>query len=155
LNRTDVKKNQYSGCKIIFFDAGTYVVTSTLQIPAGTQMVGEAWSVIAGKGSAFQSQTSPAVVVQVGAPGSTGILEISDIIFATIGASEYCKQNDGVTPKLIHNLQPPELSSLNGISCNLAKVRLECGIPTSDSEALLELNSRRPSALLGVTTLHA
>ncbi|KAG6854912.1 hypothetical protein C0991_009735 [Blastosporella zonata] len=76
---------QYAGCKIIFFDAGTYVVTSTLTIPAGTQMVGEAWSVIAGSGSAFQNQASPQVVVQAGAANSQGVLEISDIIFSTIG----------------------------------------------------------------------
>ncbi|KAJ7445698.1 exo-beta-1,3-glucanase [Mycena galericulata] len=75
----------YSGCKIIFFDAGTYIVTSTLQIPAGTQMVGEAWSVIAGKGAAFQNINSPAPVVQVGAPGSSGLIEITDIIFSTVG----------------------------------------------------------------------
>ncbi|KAJ6608596.1 exo-beta-1,3-glucanase [Mycena sp. CBHHK59/15] len=77
----------YAGCKIIFFDAGTYVVTSTLTIPAGTQIVGEAWSVIAGKGAAFQNVNSPQVVVQVGAPGSTGLVEITDIIFSTIGPS--------------------------------------------------------------------
>ncbi|KAG6854164.1 hypothetical protein C0991_009816 [Blastosporella zonata] len=76
---------QYAGCKIIFFDAGTYVVTSTLTIPAGTQIVGEAWSVIAGSGSAFQNQASPQVVVQAGAANSQGVLEISDIIFSTIG----------------------------------------------------------------------
>ncbi|KAJ6488579.1 exo-beta-1,3-glucanase [Mycena vitilis] len=76
---------QFAGCKIIFFDAGTYVVTSTVQVPAGTQIVGEAWSVIAGKGSAFQNVNSPIPVVQVGASGSTGVVEISDIIFSTIG----------------------------------------------------------------------
>ncbi|KAJ7246916.1 exo-beta-1,3-glucanase [Mycena haematopus] len=75
----------FSGCKIIFFDAGTYVVTSTLTIPAGTQMVGEAWSVIAGSGSTFQDMNNPQPVVQVGAPGSSGVLEITDIIFSTIG----------------------------------------------------------------------
>ncbi|KAJ7724091.1 exo-beta-1,3-glucanase [Mycena maculata] len=75
----------YAGCKIIFFDAGTYVVTSTLTIPAGTQIVGEAWSVIAGKGAAFQNINSPQPVVQVGAPGSSGLVEITDIVFSTIG----------------------------------------------------------------------
>jgi glucan 1,3-beta-glucosidase len=75
----------YAGCKIIFFDAGTYIVTSTIQIPAGTQIVGEAWSVIAGKGAAFQNVNSPIPVVQVGAPGSSGVAEISDIIFSTVG----------------------------------------------------------------------
>ncbi|KAF7359302.1 Exo-beta-1,3-glucanase [Mycena sanguinolenta] len=77
--------NAYAGCKIIFFDAGTYVVTKTLKIPAGTQVVGEIWSVIAGKGAAFQDQSHPQVVVQVGAPGSTGVMEITDIVFSTIG----------------------------------------------------------------------
>ncbi|KAJ7303604.1 exo-beta-1,3-glucanase, partial [Mycena albidolilacea] len=75
----------FAGCKIIFFDAGTYIVTSTLTIPAGTQMVGEAWSVIAGKGSTFQDMNNPNPVVQVGAPGSSGLVEITDIIFSTIG----------------------------------------------------------------------
>ncbi|KAJ7818674.1 exo-beta-1,3-glucanase [Mycena olivaceomarginata] len=39
----------FAGCKIIFFDAGTYIVTSTLTIPAGTQMVGEAWFLWSGR----------------------------------------------------------------------------------------------------------
>lgn len=77
--------NQFSGCKVIFFDAGTYIVSSTLIIPAGTQIVGEAWSVIAGKGAAFQNQNNPQVVVSVGTPGSQDIVEISDIIFSTVG----------------------------------------------------------------------
>ncbi|PFH50090.1 glycoside hydrolase family 55 protein [Amanita thiersii Skay4041] len=77
--------NKFSGCKIIFFDAGTYVVTSTLTIPADTQMVGEAWSVIAGKGSAFQNVNSPQPVVRVGASGSQGLVEITDMLFTTIG----------------------------------------------------------------------
>ncbi|TFK55180.1 glycoside hydrolase family 55 protein [Heliocybe sulcata] len=77
--------DQYSGCRIIFFDAGTYYITSTLTIPAGTQMVGEAWTVIMGGGSAFSSQSSPTPMVQAGASGSSGVLEISDIIFATKG----------------------------------------------------------------------
>ncbi|GLB43041.1 putative glycoside hydrolase family 55 protein [Lyophyllum shimeji] len=76
---------KYAGCKIIYFDAGTYIVTSTLTIPAGTQIVGEAWSVIAGSGSAFQDINNPQVVVRVGDPNSQGILEISDMIFSTIG----------------------------------------------------------------------
>ncbi|KAF5391727.1 hypothetical protein D9757_001809 [Collybiopsis confluens] len=76
---------KFAGCKIIFFDAGTYIVTSTLTIPAGTQIVGEAWSVIAGSGSAFQNINSPQPMVQVGAANSQGVVEITDIIFSTIG----------------------------------------------------------------------
>ncbi|KAF4604149.1 hypothetical protein EYR40_001332 [Pleurotus pulmonarius] len=77
--------NQFSGCKIIFFDAGTYIVTSTLTIPAGTQMTGEAWTVIAGKGATFNNINSPVPVVRVGEANSQGLTEISDIVFSTVG----------------------------------------------------------------------
>jgi glucan 1,3-beta-glucosidase len=79
---------KFAGCKIIFFDAGTYIVTSTVTIPAGTQIVGEAWSVIAGKGAAFNSQSNPTPVVRVGASGSSGIIEITDMLFTTVGPGE-------------------------------------------------------------------
>ncbi|RPD66327.1 exo-beta-1,3-glucanase [Lentinus tigrinus ALCF2SS1-7] len=75
----------FAGCKIIFFDAGTYYITDTLTVPAGAQVVGEAWSVIMGGGSAFEDQTNPKVMVRVGNEGDEGIVEISDIIFATKG----------------------------------------------------------------------
>ncbi|KAI0831502.1 exo-beta-1,3-glucanase [Trametes gibbosa] len=89
--------DKFSGCKIIFFDAGTYLVTSTLTIPAGTQLVGEAWSVIMGGGAAFADQGNPTVVVRVGNPGDEGIVEITDIVFATRGPGEspvrYCVED--------------------------------------------------------------
>ncbi|TBU39254.1 beta-1,3-glucanase [Dichomitus squalens] len=77
--------NQFSGCKIIFFDAGVYVVTNTITIPAGTQIVGEAWSTILGSGSAFTDYNNPRPVIQAGTAGSTGVLEITDMIFSTRG----------------------------------------------------------------------
>lgn len=77
--------SQYAGCRIVFFDAGVYYVTDTIAIPAGTQVAGEAWSVILGGGRNFQSQDNPRVVVQAGIAGSEGVLEISDIVFATAG----------------------------------------------------------------------
>ncbi|GJJ08001.1 hypothetical protein Clacol_002208 [Clathrus columnatus] len=77
--------DQFSGCKIIFFDAGTYILTDTVTIPEGTIVTGEVWPVLMGTGSNFQSQTSPRPVVQVGASGSSGSVEISDIIFSTRG----------------------------------------------------------------------
>lgn len=40
---------------------------------------------IMGTGSAFSNQNNPAVVVQVGTPGSTGLAEISGILFKTRG----------------------------------------------------------------------
>jgi len=76
---------QYGTSKIIFFDAGTYIVTSTITIPASARVVGEAWSVISGAGPGFQDQNNPQVVVRVGEPGSRGVVEITDMIFSTVG----------------------------------------------------------------------
>ena len=79
--------SQFASCKIIFLDAGFYVVSSTLTIPAGTRLVGEAWSVIAGKGTAFQDQLNPQVVVRVGEKWSQcqQVTEITDVVFTTVG----------------------------------------------------------------------
>ncbi|KAG2072933.1 glycoside hydrolase family 55 protein [Suillus decipiens] len=77
--------DNYAGCKIIFFDAGTYYVTNTITIPAGTRIVGEAWSVIMAGGSAFSNQNNPRAVIQAGAANSQGVLEISDMVFTTAG----------------------------------------------------------------------
>ncbi|KAG1736747.1 glycoside hydrolase family 55 protein [Suillus lakei] len=76
---------KYAGCYIIYFDAGIYKVTSTIQVPAGTRIVGEAWTQIMGAGLNFNNQEDPNVVVQVGTPGSQGVTEITDIIFTTQG----------------------------------------------------------------------
>ena len=60
---------------------GQVLVQLLAQVAA--QVVGEAWSVFLGGGSAFSDKANPKVVVQVGKAGDTGIVEISDIIFAT------------------------------------------------------------------------
>lgn len=83
-------------------------MTNTITIPAGSQVVGEAWSTILGTGNAFfdynnrmsaKSMRANGVVlitfiakpvIRAGASGSQGVLEISDMIFSTRGPS---KQN--------------------------------------------------------------
>ncbi|KIK21024.1 glycoside hydrolase family 55 protein [Pisolithus microcarpus 441] len=80
--------DQYAGCKLIFVDAGTYYITDTLIIPAGSQVAGEAWSVIMGGGSKFEDESGPDCLF--GANGvftPSGILEITDIVFTTRGAT--------------------------------------------------------------------
>ncbi|KIJ21365.1 glycoside hydrolase family 55 protein [Paxillus involutus ATCC 200175] len=76
--------DQFAGCKLIFFDAGTYYITDTLTIPAGSQVAGEAWSVMLGGGPNFQDEENPKVMVRAGEPYCTGILEITDIVFSTV-----------------------------------------------------------------------
>lgn len=75
-----------SSGKIVYFDAGTYRVTSTLKIPAGSKIVGEAYPVIMSSGSFFNNMGSPQPVVRVGAPGDSGQVEWSDMIVSTQGA---------------------------------------------------------------------
>lgn len=79
---------QFAGCRIIFFDAGTYLVSDTLKIPAGVHVFGESWAVVAGTGSKFDDINNPKVVVQVGDVGSEGTVEIGGIIFSTRGPSK-------------------------------------------------------------------
>jgi glucan 1,3-beta-glucosidase len=72
---------------VIFFDAGTYKVTSTIFIPVGSRIVGESFSVIMGAGPFFSNIKSPQPVVSVGLAGQTGVVEWSDMIVSTQGAT--------------------------------------------------------------------
>ena len=71
---------------VVFFDAGTYKVTNTIFVPAGSKIVGESYSVIMSSGSFFSNVNAPQAVVQVGNPGDTGVVQWSDMIVATQGA---------------------------------------------------------------------
>ena len=71
---------------LIYFPAGSYIVTSTTLVPENTRMTGEVWSQIVASGSYFSDASSPKVMVQVGRPGSLGTVEISDMLFTSIGS---------------------------------------------------------------------
>ncbi|KAF8495372.1 exo-beta-1,3-glucanase [Gautieria morchelliformis] len=79
--------DKFAGCKIIYFDAGTYIITSTITIPTGTQVVGELWTVIMGQGYSFADPYHPVPVIRVGERCSQGVLEISDMVFSTRGSA--------------------------------------------------------------------
>ncbi|KAI6082984.1 glycoside hydrolase family 55 protein [Hypoxylon rubiginosum] len=72
--------------KVVYFDAGTYKVTKTLLIPAGSKIVGEGYPVIMSSGSYFTNINAPQVVVQIGNAGDSGTVEWSDMIVSTQGA---------------------------------------------------------------------
>ncbi|KAI1322866.1 glycoside hydrolase family 55 protein [Xylariaceae sp. FL0255] len=72
--------------KVVYFDAGTYKITKTLLIPAGSRIVGEAYPVIMSSGSLWSNINTPKAVVQVGNPGDSGTVEWSDMIVSTQGA---------------------------------------------------------------------
>jgi glucan 1,3-beta-glucosidase len=78
-----------SAGKVVFFDAGTYKVTDTITIPAGSKIVGETYSVIMSSGSAFNDKSNPKVVVKVGSnSGDSGTVEWSDMIVSTQGQQQ-------------------------------------------------------------------
>jgi glucan 1,3-beta-glucosidase len=88
--------------KVVFFDAGTYRVTSTLTFPQGARVVGESYSVIMSSGNFFNDAANPKPVVKLGNAGNNGQhIEWSDMIVSTQGQQrgailiEYNMNNNG------------------------------------------------------------
>ncbi|THH31142.1 hypothetical protein EUX98_g3028 [Antrodiella citrinella] len=78
-------KASYAGTdKIVFFDAGTYLVTNTISMHFNIRIVGEIWSTIMGGGTVFSGVASPTPIVKVGNE-CEGIVEITDMLFTTRG----------------------------------------------------------------------
>lgn len=78
--------NSIQSGQVLYFDHGAYVISNTVKVPKNIRMTGEIWPMIMAKGSAFQNQNSPVPMFQVGQPGDTGAVEMSDLVFQTIGA---------------------------------------------------------------------
>ncbi|KAK0615339.1 pectate lyase superfamily protein-domain-containing protein [Bombardia bombarda] len=72
--------------QIVHIDYGIYVVTSTIKIPPGSRIIGEAFPVILSSGPFFADSSSPRPVVQMGNPGEAGKIEWSDTVVSTRGA---------------------------------------------------------------------
>lgn len=71
--------------QIVYFDHGAYVITSTVKVPKNIKITGEIWPLIMASGDAFNDEQNPKPVFQVGQPGDVGSVEISDLIFETLG----------------------------------------------------------------------
>ncbi|KAG9044876.1 hypothetical protein FS837_007373 [Tulasnella sp. UAMH 9824] len=88
---------QYAACKILYFDAGTYMVTDTIEFPSGSIVVGEVWTTVIGAGAKFADESNPRPVVResyearnnfiVGKSGDTAGAEISDMVFTARSGS--------------------------------------------------------------------
>ncbi|KIX04498.1 uncharacterized protein Z518_05368 [Rhinocladiella mackenziei CBS 650.93] len=71
--------------QIVYFDHGAYVVTDTVKVPKNIKITGEIWPLIMAQGNAFTDLANPKPVFQVGVPGDSGSVEITDLIFETMG----------------------------------------------------------------------
>ncbi|KAK8070234.1 LysM domain-containingprotein [Apiospora phragmitis] len=72
--------------KVVFFPAGSYLVTSTVDVPKYARITGEVWSQIVAGGDYFADQDNPKVMLRVGDRGDVGFVEISDMVFTSVGA---------------------------------------------------------------------
>ncbi|KAF3940988.1 hypothetical protein ABW19_dt0209110 [Dactylella cylindrospora] len=64
----------------IFIDHGTYIVTKTLRIRPGAQIVGEVWPRIMASGPFFADEWNPKAVLELGPPGYIGYMELQDVL---------------------------------------------------------------------------
>ena len=80
LNKVAGNANQ-----VVYFDHGAYVISATVRVPKNIKITGEMWPLILASGSAFGDQSKPIPVFQVGQPGDQGSVEMSDLIFETVG----------------------------------------------------------------------
>ncbi|KAA8645848.1 hypothetical protein EYZ11_010009 [Aspergillus tanneri] len=74
---------EYNDCKLIYFPAGTYIVTNTIFVPSGKRIIGDAFaSVISAVGSNFANAAEPRAMIRFGYPGDVGVLQVSDMMFS-------------------------------------------------------------------------
>jgi glucan 1,3-beta-glucosidase len=71
--------------QIVYFDHGAYIITSTIKVPKDIKIVGEIWPLLMASGKAFSDEQNPIPMLQIGQPGDSGDVEISDIMLETKG----------------------------------------------------------------------
>lgn len=72
--------------KVLFIDSGTYVLTSTVSVPAGARLTGESFPILLATGSFFSDKSNPQPLIQVGKAGETGTVEWTDTMVSGRGA---------------------------------------------------------------------
>ena len=88
---------------------------------------------LAGSGPAFQDQDNPQVVFKVGQEGSQGIIEITDVVFSTVGPGniDVFYQLWNLTDENLFCQLLVQLSSSGTLeNQTVCKQVQECGIPT-------------------------
>lgn len=84
--------SMYAGCKLIYFPAGTYIVSNTVLVPTGSRIIGDAFAtVISAVGDEFMDENSPTPMIQVGYSGDVGVAQLNDIIFTVADVLPGCK----------------------------------------------------------------
>jgi glucan 1,3-beta-glucosidase len=73
--------------QVLYVDHGAYVVTRTVNVPGNrnVKITGEIWPMIMASGSFFANATNPQPVFRIGSANDTGSVELSDLVFQTLG----------------------------------------------------------------------
>ncbi|KAK1638756.1 pectate lyase superfamily protein-domain-containing protein [Colletotrichum phormii] len=58
---------------ILFVDAGSYILTGAVTVPAGVKMVGETWSQLVARGPAFSDESKPTPMLRWAAPARSAM----------------------------------------------------------------------------------
>ena len=77
--------NSATSDQVVYFDHGAYVISNTINVPRNIRITGEIWPLIMATGTNFSDQANPQPVFRVGMQGDMGAVEISDLIFETLG----------------------------------------------------------------------
>ncbi|KAL1310715.1 hypothetical protein AAFC00_000972 [Neodothiora populina] len=73
--------------QIAFVNHGAYVIRDTILIPNNIKIVGEIWPLfmVDGSSSTFDDMSNPKPAFRVGQPGESGAVELSELLFETLG----------------------------------------------------------------------
>eukprot|EP01124_Arcella_intermedia_P022503 TRINITY_DN3361_c0_g1_i2.p1 TRINITY_DN3361_c0_g1~~TRINITY_DN3361_c0_g1_i2.p1 ORF type:complete len:560 (-),score=121.23 TRINITY_DN3361_c0_g1_i2:25-1704(-) len=79
----------YANKSPLFFPYGTYILSDTVYVPAGTRLMGEVWSIFMASSNItngpFSNPANPQPLLRVGNLGEEGTVELSDFLFTTKG----------------------------------------------------------------------
>lgn len=79
--------------KVVYFPAGTYMVSDSLIIPPGSRVIGDAFAtaISAASSSKFLTTNAPTAMVKLGNPGDVGVGQIVDMLFTVSNVLPGCK----------------------------------------------------------------
>lgn len=79
--------------KLVYFPAGTYIVTDSIVIPPGSRIVGDPYAstISAAFSAKFTNPNVPNAMVKLGNPGDVGVGQISDMLFTVGDVLPGCK----------------------------------------------------------------
>ncbi|KAH7017946.1 pectate lyase superfamily protein-domain-containing protein [Microdochium trichocladiopsis] len=134
------------GSKVIYVDAGSYIIKDTVLIPPGAKVVGETWSQLVATGAKFGDAMKPVPMLKVGSEGDVGSVELQDLILTSRGPTPglvvmewniaadfpgsaglwdvHVRLGGAVGTQLTPAECPPIRSGLNPASCQVASMML-------------------------------